>query len=267
MNTADSTLSKYKGGSFRELFSICSPLILTAVSGSLMYFFDRVILARYSIDAMNAAASGWMACAVFQFAIFAVASITEVFVGQYNGAKRYRDLGAPVWQMLYFSLMSGVLFVLLAFFAGPWVIAERYEALGVPYFKWVMLMGMFFPMIGALSGFFVAQGKTRMVLTIAVVSNALNVALDYLFIFGVERVIPSMGIKGAAIATGTSQAIAVLAYLILFLKPLHRREHGTGDVAFKPSLFARWAGCKARRYPHDSICRMPVSICPLCLCE
>lgn len=40
-----------------ELFSMCLPLILTAVSGSLMYFFDRVILARYSIDAMNAAAS------------------------------------------------------------------------------------------------------------------------------------------------------------------------------------------------------------------
>lgn len=136
--------------------------------------------------------------------------------------------------------MSGILFVPLAIFAGPWVISERYEALGVPYFKWVMLLGIFFPMIGALSGFFVGQGKTRMVLAIAFLSNALNITLDYLFVFGFEGFIPSMGTKGAAIATGASQALAVLAYLILFLKPLHRREHGTGDTAFKPSLFVRY---------------------------
>lgn len=102
MNTADSTLNKYKAGSFMELFSVCLPLILTAASGSLLYFFDRVILARYSIDAMNASASGWMACAVLQIAILAVASITEVFVGQYNVANCYRDLGAPVWKCSIF---------------------------------------------------------------------------------------------------------------------------------------------------------------------
>lgn len=239
MNTTDFRLSKYEGGSFRELFSMCLPLMLTAVSGSLMYFFDRVILARYSIDAMNAAVSGWMACAVLQFAVFAVASITEVFVGQYNGAKRYQDLGAPVWQMLYFSLMSGVVFIPLAFFAGPWVIPAHYEMDGVPYFKWTMMMGMFFPMIGALSGFFVAQGKTRMVLTIAVVSNLLNIGLDYLFVFGLEGVVPSMGTKGAALATGLSQMFAVASFLMLFLKPVHRREHGTGCAHFRPSLFIR----------------------------
>lgn len=239
MNTTDSTLTKYKGGSFGELFSICLPLMLTAVSGSLMYFLDRVILARYSVDAMNAAVSGWMAFAVLQFAVYAVASITEVFVGQYNGAKRYRDLGAPVWQMLYFSLMSGIVFIPFAFVAGPWVIPSHYESLGVPYFKWTMLLGMFFPMIGALSGFFVAQGKTKMVLLIAVVSNVLNIVLDYLLVFGVEGFVPFMGTKGAAVATGISQLLAVSAYLILFLKPLHRREHGTGDAHFRPSLFMR----------------------------
>jgi len=239
MNTTQEfkPLTKYKPGSTRELWSICLPMMLTSITTTLMYFCDRIILARYSIDAMNACVTAWMASAVPSFAVFGIAAISEVFVGQYNGAKRYGELAAPVWQMIYFSLMMGVLFVPMGLFAGPWVIPDAYEAWGVPYFVWVMSFSWLFALIGALSGFFIGQGKAKIVFVVATFGNAVNIGLDIVFVFGVPGFIPEMGAKGAAIATVIAQSIQATILFTLFLRKDDRRLRGSSDMRFKPALF------------------------------
>ena len=66
-----------------------------------MFFTDRWILSMYSLHSMNAAIVVTSIVSIFQFAPLAVTSISEVFVGQYNGAGRYKEIGRPVWQMLW----------------------------------------------------------------------------------------------------------------------------------------------------------------------
>ena len=136
------TLTKYPSGSLRELCSISLPLMLSMMSGSLMLFLDRLLLARYSIDALNACVNAAMIAAALQFAFLTTSAIAEVFVGQYNGASQYKKIAEPVWQMIWFSLLSVFVFLPLGLFAGPLFFFDPlYAPLEVEYFKWLMYFG------------------------------------------------------------------------------------------------------------------------------
>ena len=47
-----------------------------------------------------------------------------------------------------------LIFILLGLFAGPILIADNYQALGLPYFKWLMTLGFIFPFNVALASFY-----------------------------------------------------------------------------------------------------------------
>jgi len=190
-------------------------------------FADRLFLANYSMAAMNAAAAAGIVIVVFQYGAAIITAIAEVFVGQFNGAKKYRRAAAPTWQMLWFSATIFVLFFGLAQWSGPYLLPEyHYADEGLPYFQWLLYFGAAMPVTAALSGFFVGIGKTRYVMAITIVGNIINIVLDPILIFGVGMIAP-MGAKGAAIATGISQVIQVIAFGALFLSNTYRIKYGT----------------------------------------
>lgn len=231
-------LTRHSEGSVKELWAISFPLILSMLSINVMTFVDRLILAKYDTHAMNSAVVAGLVFSIFQYGAMGIAAVSEVFVGQYNGAEKFNKIGVPVWQMIWFSLMTALLFIPLGLFCGKWFISNpEYFADGVPFFKWMMIFGPFFPMCTALSSFFVGRGSVKLVMVTTILSNILNVLLDFLLIFGISNVLPPLGASGAAIATGISQASQVILLLVVFLQKRFRNSHGTGEFGFKPSLF------------------------------
>lgn len=231
-------LTRYSEGSIQELWAISFPLILSVLSINTMIFLDRLILAKYDTRAMNAAVVAGLVFSIFQYGAMGIAAISEVFVGQCNGAKKFRKIGEPVWQMIWFSLMTCLLFVPLGLYAGPLFIPNpEYVADGIPFFKWMMLFGPAFPLVAALSSFFVGRGRVKLVMSTTILSNVLNVCLDFLLIFGVDGLFDPLGAKGAAIATGVAQTMQAIVLLAVFLRKKHQLTHGTGHWQFKPKLF------------------------------
>jgi len=231
-------LTLYPEGSIQELWAISFPLILSIFSVNLMYFLDRLILAQYDTHAMNSAVVAGLVFSIFQYGTIGIASISEVFVGQYNGAKKLSRIGEPVWQTIWFSIMTIFLFIPLALFAGPYLIPNpEYQSEGIPFFKTLMFFGPTFPLVASLSSFFVGRGRVKLVMVTTILSNVLNVTLDFVFIFGVPDVIPALGAKGAALATGISQAVQTIVLFTFFLNRTHREAYGTGFWQFNPKLF------------------------------
>ncbi len=231
-------LTRYTEGSVQELWTISYPLILSIFSVNIMIFFDRLILARYNTNSMNAAVLAWLMFSIFQLAAIGIAAIAEVFVGQYNGAKKFKKMGEPVWQMIWFALMTSCIFIPLGLFAGPLLIASPdYMVDGVPFFKVLMLFGPTFPIVAAVSSFFIGRGRVKLVMFTSVLSNILNIILDFVLIFGIEGFVPALGAKGAALATGIAQTIQAIILLSVFLRRRHREIHGTNQWRFKPKLF------------------------------
>lgn len=230
-------LTKYKPGSLKELISISFPMIITALSGNLMLFLDRLILGHYSLDAMNAVAAAGTAVFTFAFGAFGIASISEVFVGQANGAKKYKEIGPPVWQMIWFSLLSGVLFLIVAFFFGEKILADAFHSEGLTYFKILMSFAFLVPLHGALAGFFVGRGKVYLVTTAVIIGNLVNLILDIILVFGIENWVPSMGTMGAGIATAIGEFIQVIIIFSVFLAPKYRHRFNTWNYKFKKGIF------------------------------
>jgi multidrug resistance protein, MATE family len=220
-----------------KLWRISLPLMLTTLSANMMFLLDRLILVRYSIEAMNAVAVAAMSCAIFQFGGVAIASIAEVFVGQYNGAGQHEKTSQPVWQMIWFSLSLFIICWPIALWVGPYVIPEPLHKEGVPFFQLVMFFSPLIAIIASLSAFFIGRGFVRLVTWCTLICNLVNAALNIVLVFGIEGYISSMGTKGSAIATIAAQSIQILLLGSVFLNKYNRKHFKTGSYQFNSTLF------------------------------
>ncbi len=222
-----SRLTKYKPASVIELWVIAWPLIISALSGNLMLFVDRILLANYSTESMNSAAAAGMATLIFVFSTVSIASIAEVFVGQHNGARRIDRVAEPVWQMLFFSLAMLVVFWPVAIWGPSLLVPNALHKEGDSYMRILMVGGPLLPMFAALSAFFAGRGKTKIITIAAISANLLNCLLDYLLIFGHPNLFEPLGATGAAVATVFSQLLQMIILLAVFLNATNRHIYGT----------------------------------------
>ena len=201
--------------------------MISTFASLFMIFTDRLFLARYSIDDAQRVRQRRHFGLGCDGRIGMITAMSEVFVAQYNGAKDYRRIGVPVWQMIWFALFSYLIFAPLAAMA-PSIFAGDFNAdLEVVYFRWLMLFGPSYALMTAFAGFFIGRGKTKILIVLAIIANVLNITLDWMFIFGVPPYIPEMGIKGAAIATCLGYLFQACMLAVLFWKKKNREEFGT----------------------------------------
>ncbi len=212
----------------RELLEVAVPLIISSGSVSLMHVVDRIYLTWWSLDALAAALpaglSFWAAISL----PMGIAVYTNTFVAQYAGAGRKGKLVASVWQGAYLAVFAGLLLIgLIPFTAAifAWMGHEpAVQAFEVQYFS-VMLYGAAPMMLAAvLSSFFSGRGRTRVVMAVNLLVALINVALDYVLIFGVDGLISPGGVRGAATATVIAQAMAAAIFAWLVVKAC--REDG-----------------------------------------
>jgi MATE family multidrug resistance protein len=232
------SLTAHPSGSLRELWVISFPLMLSLLSSSLMYFWDRLLLAQLSLEAHNAATTAGSMALSLQYAFICTATIAEVFVGQANGAGKKKTLAGPVWQMNWLALFSVLFFLPAAQFGGPLLfIASASEPLEITYFSYLMCFSPIFCLNSALSAFYIGRGAVGFATLTMVVSNLINMALAYLLIFGLEGVIAPQGIAGAAVAMGIAQLAQALLLGGDFLSKKNRQEYGTGNYHFNVTQF------------------------------
>lgn len=230
-------------GGYREFFSIAYPLVISNLSITLMHFVDRLFLSWSSTEEIAAS----MPAGILFFTLIAfflgISEYTTVFVAQFYGAKRYRDVARVSWQGIYFSLVAGVFCLalmpvgtaLLRFAGHP----PEITRLEVAYFQILWCGAPFMLLSRALSGFFAGRGKTSVVMSVNVFINCLNGVLDYALIFGVWG-FPQWGIEGAAIATVSAQGLGALIFTALFLLPRHNCEYGIyANYQIQPLLMKR----------------------------
>lgn len=196
----------------------------------LMVVVDRIFLAAYSTDAMNAATLastfGWG----LMLPMCALCGIAEVFVAKHYGAKEEQRLSTPVWQMIWVSVISILFFVPAALLLPQWLFhSSPHYAMERDYFEIMILFAPTACAYAALAAFWIGRGKVALIAWVAFISNFFSAGLDYFLIFGVEGLIPEMGVKGAAFATGFGCLLQILILFALFLKPSHRKLHGSAN--------------------------------------
>jgi MATE family multidrug resistance protein len=217
-------------GGGRELLGLALPLILSNSLWTLQIAIDRILLSRFSTDAVGAAMAAvlvfWTPLVLLQN----VANYATTFVAQYVGAGRPHRAGPAVWQALHFSLVAGVAFLGLIPLAGPLMALGEHsaavQALEVTYFQCLCYSALPTLVTAAAGSFFAGRGDSWTVLLINAVGLVVNAVLDYALIFG-HWGFPALGIAGAGWATVAGQIASAAVAVALMLRARYQAEYAT----------------------------------------
>jgi MATE family, multidrug efflux pump len=230
-------------GGGAEVLRVAWPLILANSFWTLQIALDRVLLSRAGESLLAAATASaflfWTPMTLLHF----TASYATTFVAQYTGAGQPRRVGASIWQALYFSLFTGLLFLFLLPLA-PQVIAlaghdPQLQSLEVIYFRCLCFSALPTLLVASASSLFAGLGSTRTVLFVNAMSLVVNGICSYLLIFG-KLGFPEWGIAGAGWGTVIGTGAGALLALALMFRQHHRRMHATLSAwSFDRALFLR----------------------------
>lgn len=206
-----------QGTPWKRIMEFAMPMLLGNLAQQLYNTADSVIVGRYVGDNALAAVGSAFPILNLLLALFVgVSSGAGIVISQSYGAGDRKNLSKNIGNCLSLAAIATVLIMVL----GPLVTRPLLELLDTPvsiidwctqylniYF--IGIVGFFF--YNMLSGVLRGLGDSLSALLFLLVSAALNVGLDLLFVakFG-------MGVPGVSLATAIAQAIsAVLCYLKL----------------------------------------------------
>jgi multidrug resistance protein, MATE family len=230
-------------GGGREVLLLAYPLILAHMSFTVQTFVDRLFLTWYSAEAVAGAVTGLFTTLAVMALFSGTGEYLTTFIAQYLGAGRPLRVGPAIWQGFYFSLAAGVLIAALSPLMGPvFALAGHDPAVRESEITFAtILMRGAFPVVlmATLATFFAGRGQTRVVLVVNVVSCAVDIVLDALWIFG-RGGFPRWGVAGAAWSTVVAQALGAGIFAVLILRPSFRRTYATlSGWRLDPALLLR----------------------------
>ena len=229
---------------YREVLRVCLPLVISLSATTLMEFTDRIFLANYSLEAISAAVPAGITSFLFIAFFGGVGGYAGVFIAQYTGQGRHQEIGAVLWQGMYFTLFSGLVMWLLALYATGPIFAlaghsQDVRILEEIYFSVLCRGAILHVAMITLATFFSGRGITRPVMVITCLGVLLNIPLDYCLIYG-RWGLPELGIEGAALATVAAWAVNVLCLAGLIFTRAHNHRFGVlSNCRFDPKLFSR----------------------------
>ena len=228
---------------YLQVLRIAFPLILSTGSYSVQQFIDRMFLSWYSPDALAAALPTGMLCFTLISLFMGTSGYVSTFIAQYIGASRPEKVGPAMWQGIYFSVLGGLLIAFTALF--PKTIfslighSPEVQILESEYWVYLTLGGIFPVAQGAVAGFFSGRGKTYPIMWCTFAATGVNIALNYLLIFG-NLGMPEMGISGAGLSTFISGLLNFLFLSVLVFTNENNSKYKTrSGWKFDPALFKR----------------------------
>ena len=211
-------MKRNKQASLAELWTLSYPLIVLMGAQMVMQFVDRMFLAWHSPETLAACVPAGLLALTFASLFMGLAGYTSVFISQFYAKKKNASVTLSLWQGIWLSLISaGILAALTPL--GRWLIisfnhAAPVQRLELSYFTILNIFGGFAVTNNALGSFFSGRGNTKVPMYTALAGIGLNIALDYVLIFG-KLGLPAWGIHGAAWATVISSACSTLIFGIL----------------------------------------------------
>ncbi len=232
----DATEGSLTGKSLR----IAWPAVLQAILVNFYAFNDFFFVGLLGDEAATAALSACFAIVVINYTLLRVISTgATTLVSQMFGRGESERLVGTLRQAVGSELVWSALVGVGGLFALPAIVAVSNATAPVgaridAYLRIFYWSAPFFGLVLVVLGAFRACGNTKVPLVIELVSLVLNGLLNYLLVLGAGP-FPSLGIRGAAIATAVSRGLPGVVGLILIL-----RGHLGVDLAGEQGLAAWW---------------------------
>lgn len=214
---------------YKTILSVALPMMVTGFIQSIVLLTDASMIARYSTHAFDAVGNAGLMYVTLFMCLAGMADGAQIIIARRIGQEKPEAIGqvfgTTIWVLT--TLAIG-LFVLLYFLMPNWILAYS-EQKEIAQLQGIYIehrsFALFFAMITlSIQAFFLAEGKSWVVLITALLTASSNALLDYLLIFG-EFGFPELGIKGAAMASTIADGIGMLTMCCFLLFSVERKKY------------------------------------------
>lgn len=200
------------------LFKYALPAIIAMTATSLYNIVDSIYIGHgcgaLALSALTVAKPFMDICAAFGSLVgVGASSLLAIYLGEKDYDKANRVLGNVIVMNVILStivMIVGLIWldpILLAFGASEATLKYAHE-----YMEIILYGNILTHIYFGLNALLRSAGHPRFSMTATIVAVVINIILDPIFIFGLD-----MGVRGAALATVLSQAVAVVWQFTRFL--------------------------------------------------
>lgn len=195
----------------KEFFALAIPIMLQQLSNNILNICDTIMVGKVSDLAISAVTVANKTFLVYSMFIFGVTSGISLFMSQYYGAGKMNEARNTLKFGMQFCLVITAVFLLLLCIAPELAIdlfvdGKQIINLGTEYISIVRWSYIPVALSWTCAVYFRVFKKQNLPMIVGMISVALNILFNYMFIYG-KLGIPRMGIRGAAVATTTARFI------------------------------------------------------------
>ncbi|AXT61991.1 MATE family efflux transporter [Aquimarina sp. AD10] len=212
---------------FKNINRLAVPAIIAGIAEPLLSITDTAIVGNipeFGTESLAAVGIVGSFLSALIWILGQTRSAISAIISQYLGAGKIEEVKTLPAQAIFFNVaLSVVLLLSTVFFVEE--IFKLYNASGlileycVEYYDirvWGFPLTLF---TFAVFGIFRGLQNTFWPMIVALIGALTNIGLDFVLVYGIEDVIPAMGIRGAAWASLISQFImAILVFVLLVVK-------------------------------------------------
>ncbi|WP_026663327.1 MATE family efflux transporter [Butyrivibrio proteoclasticus] len=211
-----------KDNFLKRAFKIAIPVALQAMLQSSFSMVDQLMVGQLGKTAIAAVEVGSKPGFVFTFVSGAVATVTGIMVSQYMGKEDEEKINVSMSVNLCVMMLIAVLTALACFFA-PCSLARIFtedSVVAKTAASYIGIVSFIYPLSGIATILAVqirCKDHSEYPLYVSAAASVVNTVLNFVLIFGFIGM-PAFGVKGAAIASLSSQVVNLALMVFFYVK-------------------------------------------------
>jgi len=206
---------------YRTILSVAVPLMVSSFIQSIVLLTDASFISRYDTNAFDAVGNGGLLYVTLFITLAGLGDATQILIARRIGQRKKQTIGTILLHAYLVHIILAIGLYLLAAYVLPSLLDAivAHKDIGTLQAQFVSIRSraLFFAMIALpLQAYFLAHGKTVVVLLAALITALSNIFLDYVLIFG-EFGFPELGIRGAALASTLADGLGMLTLVVVFI--------------------------------------------------
>ncbi|MBO5032775.1 MAG: MATE family efflux transporter [Lachnospiraceae bacterium] len=211
-----------------SLVRIALPVTLQSLLQSSFSVVDQVMIGQLGEDSIAGIGLGGKFASIYSVVLGAVAAAAGIMIAQYIGQKDEKKVSRSFYTNLLFSFLIAAVFMTVCSLSAPQIMSvytkdSSTSALAEQYLR--IYAWSFLPMaISTMAAVMLRCIEAAVFpLLASFLSVILNTGMNYLLIFG-KLGFPTLGVKGAAIASVIAQAGACVLTIGFFFREITRQQ-------------------------------------------
>jgi putative MATE family efflux protein len=204
---------------YKTIIGVALPLMVSSFIQSIVLITDSAFISRYDTLAFDAVGNGGLVYITMYVTLLGLGDGAQILIARRIGQNKIKSISKIFsTSILILFIIALLLFVLLYFLMPEWIISySKNETIAIYQGQYIKIrsFALFSSVLTlAIQAFYMAIGKTWVVLIASLIIALSNIVLDYALIFG-NFSLPEMGLEGAAWASTIADGLGTL-FLVLF---------------------------------------------------